>query len=226
MLGYKQREKITKALKARGTAIQKALKEYNERAAALPTPRPALGWTDVVEMATIADFDLLRDARQDVRALEWAQPLRREAMGLYFNIKRAKEEIARLNIEVNRLLTFMLDEHADFYHAIRTRLITNPPIAHELSLRWKGRDAVHMDMAARLHSLTTLDGYSGTLCIGARVGRDPGLMRGIPLPSWVAPRSPTEERSDPADRLEEISIRLQDTEDTSDANQFLDYMLS
>jgi hypothetical protein len=51
-------------------------------------------------MVSLAEFDLLRDTRQDIRQFPWAQPLNREAMNLSFGIKRAKEEILRLNVEI------------------------------------------------------------------------------------------------------------------------------
>ena len=68
-------------------------------------------------MATLAEFDLLRNARLDIRRLPWTQPHHREAMNLYFGIKRAKEEIMRLNVEIRRLITFMIDEHVDYQAA-------------------------------------------------------------------------------------------------------------
>lgn len=61
-------------------------------------PHLQLSWSEVVNMASIAEFDLLRDTCEDTHS--WAQPVQRQAMGLYFNIKQAKEEIACLNIEI------------------------------------------------------------------------------------------------------------------------------
>ena len=64
---------------------------------------------------TVADFNLLRDTRQDVRTLEWAQAANREGMVMYFGIKRAKEEICCLNVEICRLLTFLYDDYVNHY---------------------------------------------------------------------------------------------------------------
>ncbi|OBZ69683.1 hypothetical protein A0H81_10469 [Grifola frondosa] len=66
LAGYKLHEKIGKALRARAGAIRKALTEYNKCAAELTPPRPELSWNDIVEMVSLADFDLLRNARQDI----------------------------------------------------------------------------------------------------------------------------------------------------------------
>ena len=65
-------------------AIQSAPKRYNEAAASLVPPRPALTWETVVKAVDIADFDILKDTRQDIRTLEWAQPANREGMVMYF----------------------------------------------------------------------------------------------------------------------------------------------
>jgi hypothetical protein len=73
----------------------------------LNPPRNPLTWITVLKAATVADFDLLRDTRTDIRSLPWTEPSRREAMSYYFGIKRAHEEIIRLNVEITRLLTFM-----------------------------------------------------------------------------------------------------------------------
>jgi hypothetical protein len=87
----------------------------------------------VIQTVSIAEFDLLRDTRTDIRRLPWTQPARREAGLLYFGIKRAAEEIRRLNIEITRIITFAIDEHADFYKAIAENCITAPHLARELS---------------------------------------------------------------------------------------------
>jgi hypothetical protein len=108
--GYKLRKHIAKALQSRSQAIRTALDRYNTAARALPIPRRQLEWKEVVEYAFLADFDLLRDARQDISHRPWATPAGRLAMDLYFKIQRAREEIDRLNIEVKRVATYIRDE--------------------------------------------------------------------------------------------------------------------
>ena len=92
-----------------------ALKRYNEAAALMVPPRPLLSWESVIAAANLADFDLLKNTRQDIRKLVWAQPANREGAVMYFKIKRAKEEIIRLNVEIRRLLTFLYDDYVDHY---------------------------------------------------------------------------------------------------------------
>ena len=64
-----------------------------------------------MEYAFLSDFDLLSDTRSDVRLKIWAKPAS-QVMDQYFKMERAREEIARLNIEIPRLTTYICDEEA------------------------------------------------------------------------------------------------------------------
>ncbi|KAJ7040517.1 hypothetical protein C8F04DRAFT_1253819 [Mycena alexandri] len=185
-LAYNLREKISKALKTRSEAIRRALLVYNEAAAALTPSRQRLTFAEVLQTTSIAEFDILRDTRQDIRQQPWTQPARREAMVLYFGIKRAKEEIRRLNVEITRLLTFLVDEHVDYYRAIATNLITNPPLAAELQRRWRRASRISAAICKRIKQTSNLVGFSGTIFPGQREDRDPNLGDGVPPPYWLA----------------------------------------
>lgn len=124
--GYKLREKIGKALRTRAEAIRKALDEYNKQAPRLDPPRPKLQWTQLVAMTSLGEFDLLRDARCDVRQFAWAHPSHREATRLHFNVKRAREETYRCNVEIRRLVTFLYDAHVDYCLAISANPVREP----------------------------------------------------------------------------------------------------
>ena len=50
------------------------LDSYNAAAHALTPPHQQLEWKDVIEYAFLADFDLLRNARQDISHRPWATP--------------------------------------------------------------------------------------------------------------------------------------------------------
>ncbi|OCH84196.1 hypothetical protein OBBRIDRAFT_430611, partial [Obba rivulosa] len=136
-------------------------------------------------MATLADFDLLREGCQNIRNLPWAKPLNRRAMNLYFNVKRAQEELERLNVEVRRLFTFLIDEHANFWHAIGGTLITDPVLARELQARWLYRDRINEKIAYRLFEMSQLAGFLGVLLYGKRIGCTHHQSLEVPLPSWV-----------------------------------------
>ena len=99
---------------------------------------------------TVADFDLLSDTQQDVRTLEWAQVANREGMVMYFGIKRAKEEICRLNVEIRQLLTFLYNDYVDHYRAVTKHTVTNPPLASEISAQWLYQERLHETIIKRL----------------------------------------------------------------------------
>ncbi|KAK1225156.1 hypothetical protein PQX77_011912 [Marasmius sp. AFHP31] len=185
-VSYKQREKITQALRARAKAIQKALDEYNTTALTMNPPRRQLEWRDILDMATLADFDLLKDTHLDLTNVPWAQPNNRECMRLYFGLKRAREEITRLNVEIRRLISFMIDEHADHFHAReRESIAGNDLLADEIDERMVVMVELDGHIAIRLVQTSELEGFSGTLVPGRRTDRDPAITDSAPLPAWA-----------------------------------------
>ncbi|KAK1227510.1 hypothetical protein PQX77_009486 [Marasmius sp. AFHP31] len=185
-VGYKQREKITQALRARAKAIQKALDEYNEAALTMEPPRPQLEWKDVLDMVSLADFDLLKDTHLDLTHIPWAQPHHRECTRIYFGLTRAREEITRLNVEIHRLISFMIDEHADHYHAChQLEQEGGDKLAEEIRERMRVMGEVDGHIAIRLVQTSELEGFSGTLLPGRRRDRDPSITDTAPLPAWA-----------------------------------------
>lgn len=178
------REKIGKALRTRAEAIKRALEEYNRCAAALQPPRDEITWTKIVDTVFLAELDILKDARQDIRQLKWADPAHREAALLHFNILRAQEEIRRLNVEIRRLLTAMYDEHVDYMRAIKATK-DDKPLSAELHRLWTVRDRLNTVVAGRLVDTSRLKGFTGKLATGHRIGRSAGLPDGSPHPSWA-----------------------------------------
>ncbi|KAJ6493883.1 hypothetical protein DFH09DRAFT_1104346 [Mycena vulgaris] len=148
-VGYKLREKISKALRTRAEAIQVALNKYNLAATQLNPPRDRLSWTTVIDTMHLAEFNLLRDTRSDIRSFLWAKSANREAMVLYFGIKRAKEEIRHLNVEIQRLVMFMADDHVDYIRAIRSNVMVAPHLAHELSQQWLHCTRIHESIVSK-----------------------------------------------------------------------------
>ncbi|KAJ7131812.1 hypothetical protein C8R43DRAFT_895516, partial [Mycena crocata] len=109
--GYKMRKHIAKALQARSKAVKNAIDRYNAAAIVMSPPMPELTWEQVVEYAFLADFDILRDTRAEIRSRPWTRPSYRLAMDRYFKILRAREEIKRLNVEIPRVITWIRDEN-------------------------------------------------------------------------------------------------------------------
>lgn len=141
-------------------AIRCALDEYNKCATTLHPPRDQISWSKIVDTVFLAELDILKDARQDIRQLKWADPMHREAALLHFNILRAQEEICRLNVEIRRLLTAMLDEHIDFMRAIEASK-GDQPLITELRRLWQIRDRLNAVVASRLVDTSRLKGFTG-----------------------------------------------------------------
>ena len=99
---------IAKALQTHCSAIKNAVDEYNSVAA--PLGRRTLDWSEVSHVRYIEEFALLRETRPEVSEKPWISNSGRLALQKYRRIKRAREEITRLNVEVRRLHTTILDE--------------------------------------------------------------------------------------------------------------------
>ncbi|KAJ7705037.1 hypothetical protein B0H17DRAFT_1156954 [Mycena rosella] len=208
-IAYKLRDKISKGLNTRSEAIRRALVAYNEAGALLTRPRPRLTFLDIIHNTTLAEFDLLRETRQDIRNQAWTQPARREAGVLYYGIKRAKEEIRRLNVEITRLITSLVDEHVDYYHTIASTLLTDPELAEELQRRWMHATRISTTICKRLASTARLVGFSGS---------DPTRGDDVPPPDWLAAVlgiTLTEVQYDESEGTELGTERVYDDEDES-----------
>jgi hypothetical protein len=168
-IGYKQREKISKALKTRSQAILTALERYNKAALGLNPPADTLLWEDIVKMATLADFDLLRLSHTDIRTLPWAQPAAREAMALHFGIKRAVEEIDRLNVEIRHLVTYMLNELTHVASIADDLKGIDGPLSSYLTRQLDYNRFVFQDITYYLQKTSQLIGFSGSLSPGTPV---------------------------------------------------------
>ncbi|KAJ7027031.1 hypothetical protein C8F04DRAFT_1295641 [Mycena alexandri] len=154
--GYKLRKHIAKALQARSQAIKNALKTYNSAASSIAPPGRTLSWSEVVEYAFLADFDLLRDP---------------EKVGEYFRIERAREEIIRCNVEIRRLVTYIRDERAFLVSVEADLQVTNPGLAwcvRRYRLERERYNDIHMK---RLSAFAKKAGasFTGTLEPGVRV---------------------------------------------------------
>ncbi|KAI0668815.1 hypothetical protein C8Q78DRAFT_978346 [Trametes maxima] len=159
---YKVRTHITKNLQRRSKAIRTAVRQYNSAAQALTPPRPTLDWAKVTHYTFLDEFELLRDTRNDIRSKPWAQPLAREAMKSARRVLRSHEELARCNIEVWRVHTWVLDENTALEQAVREARLRSDPIVGQLE-HFRARC---LGMNARLltiiNQIYALDGFTGT----------------------------------------------------------------
>jgi len=164
--GYNLRKHISAALKSRSSAIRTALNKYNTAALDLTPCRPTLNWDQIIEYAFLADFDLLRDTRQDIRSRLWATPAARLAMDNYFKVLRAEEEIVRLNVEIPRLATYIRDEAAYILSKEIKLTPTNPALANQIRLHRMQRGRFDKHHNTILQQIVDLPGYSGGPLLG------------------------------------------------------------
>lgn len=87
------RDHIAKGLKRRSVTVEAAVKRYNDAAKKLNPPCPRINFKQVLDIAAVGEFDLLRQNRQDIYDKPWSRPAEREAMSMFFKLKRSREEI-------------------------------------------------------------------------------------------------------------------------------------
>jgi hypothetical protein len=190
--GYKQRKHIAKALQVRSQAIRTALDRFNASAQALH--KETLRWEDVVEYSFLSEFDLLRDARQDIRTRPWATPAGRQAMDTHFKIQGAQYEIERLNVEIRRLITYMRDEEQYLQYHIHRIASTNPLLAHQLKQHYLNHVRFNDLHRQRLLHLSKQPGFTGTIIPGSRLHELPGWT--LPVIEPTTARLPEENGDD------------------------------
>jgi hypothetical protein len=142
-----------------------------------------------VEYGFLADFDLLRDTRQDIRARPWSTPAARQAMDGYFKLLRADEEILRLNVEIPRFLTFIRDEDTYLVSKGKEVALTDPALAYQIHLLHNSFNRFTPSHIKTLKAIGQLPGFSGSLSFGVHI-QEPYIPA---PPSLSPPLSPSEE---------------------------------
>ncbi|KAJ3814728.1 hypothetical protein F5876DRAFT_32151, partial [Lentinula aff. lateritia] len=120
-----------------------AVTTYNIAASELN--RPKLSWDQVIEYTFLSNFDLLRDARQDIRSEPW------------------------LNREIQSLTTSIHEETAYIQLKVKEHQQSDPLLAIQIQkFGWeRGRcNDLHL---MRLKKLGKMPGFSGTLLPGRGV---------------------------------------------------------
>lgn len=166
------RTQIGKAIQRRGQAIRTALDKYNKLALKMRPPAPTLAWKDVVNYSFVAEFELLKlsYSHQDITTLQWVSPVNREGAAKFHKIRRAKEEIIRLNVEIRRLVTAIADEHAHWQACIASTADTSPLLSAQLRVNYTSRRRINSVHLARLGAITRLPSFTGTMTRGTRLG--------------------------------------------------------
>jgi hypothetical protein len=170
--GYKMRKHIAKALKTRSEALKNAIKCFNAASSRLRPPGPTITWEEAVDYTFLAEFDLLQDTRKDIQEKPWAKPAGRIAMDKYFKTLRAHKEIAHLNVEIRRLLSYICDEESELRQKEREHTTSSPILSFHIMRYRLDRERYNKQHIKRIAKLAQLSGFSGD------------LSTGVPVNSW------------------------------------------
>jgi hypothetical protein len=146
-------------LKTRCKAIQNALRTVNQLGK--PLGRPELEWKDVSTYGTLAEFELLRECREDIRRFPWTDSANRQAAIYSLKMERAHEERCRLDIEIVRLVNWMADEENELRAAIVKHELNGSPLTcvlKEMLARRARQNSVHRN---RIFDTMALPSYTG-----------------------------------------------------------------
>ncbi|KAH9952513.1 hypothetical protein BGW80DRAFT_1194853 [Lactifluus volemus] len=200
--GYKLRTHINKSLKTHCKAIQRVLKRYNEAAATLG--RPLLEWKDISTYDSLAEFELLRECREDICSQPWADAANREATLHTLRLERAKEERYRLNVEIARLVDWMNNEETVLKTVI-TRLnesdLSLVVELKEMLVRRSRQNTVHR---RHIYQIYNLPHYTGP--------RDPEISSCL----WMCSSLSTSEGLNHGDEAADLSAVQDDTPDVEE----------
>ena len=164
------RTHIAKALQSRCKAIRNAVKSYNAAALLMDPPRSTLDWSRVSHYSFLEEFQLLHGSRQDIQDKRWAELAVRATMKQDLRIKRAKEEIVRCNVEIQRLHTAIRDEHRAFLHLLNSLKEQGSIIYGAVREYVSLRQQVNFQILARLEKIYSLPGFTGDHTAGVRKG--------------------------------------------------------
>lgn len=172
LAGYKLRVHIGKAIKAWSKAITSALNEYNDLAPLMTPPAPCLEWNDIVHYGLLSEFELLKHShlQQDILCKPWTVPGNREVAAKYFKLKRAYEELQRLNVEIHRLRTFIYDEDTFLAAHIECLGFVDSMLAREVEELRMQRHHINSVHIAQLDTIEAIPGFSGSPGCGNRQG--------------------------------------------------------
>lgn len=166
LLGYKLRMQIASYLSKRSEAITTAVTKLNAAAAKLTPPRPPILITDILSYSFLAEFDLLRNSRQDVRRKPWSHPSVRIIIEKYYRLVRAKEEIVRLNVEMRRLRTWMRDDEGEMKRVLGQLRMDGSPLGHELGKRLRMKQLTNIKIGRYLDKVESMNGFTGERVMG------------------------------------------------------------
>ncbi|KAG1745409.1 uncharacterized protein EDB91DRAFT_1080328 [Suillus paluster] len=164
------------------TAIQNAVKKYNEAASELRPPWPPLEWSKVSHFSFLDEFNLLHETCQDICNKPWTKPAVRETMRQHLHIQRAKKEIVYCNIEVRHLQTAIVVENEEFTCVLAALDAANSLIFVAVKEHSICRHRINSQLLSCINQTHSLPGFSRDKSCGVRKGTSSDRA-----PSTVAP---------------------------------------
>lgn len=210
------RKHIAQALRTRSKTIQKAIESYNAAASAMSPPRQTISWEQVVDYSYLSEFDILRDTREDVRERKWATQKNRLLMQEFFKLIRAENELPRLHIEIQRLITYMAREEVRLLGFVSMIQHDDPALAYQISVHWFERARFNDIHRKRLLSIKRLEGFDSRnnkyFSVGVPVRKEAPMEMAEDIPSGLNEddegESDVEEEDDENELLDEIDLSL------------------
>jgi len=141
-----------------------ALCKYN--AAAKAIDRLQLDWSEISTYGSLAEFELLRECWEDICLASWADSKNHQAAMHALKIERAKEERIRLNVEIQRLITYMRDDEADLQRTIDISHSQDPllvPVLQRVQAQQIHMNNLH---CMHIHRIGNLPCFTGSLVAG------------------------------------------------------------
>lgn len=95
-------------------------------------------------------------------------------MKKFRRVARAREELVRCNVEIRRLHTSIIDENATLDRAVRDARSRGDTIAGPLDVFSTRRTRVNARLLVIISQIHTLEGFTGDVNPGVRVGSSSG----------------------------------------------------
>ncbi|EUC58369.1 hypothetical protein RSOL_249730 [Rhizoctonia solani AG-3 Rhs1AP] len=166
--GYNLRELISKSLATRSNALKAAVEEYNKIACSFTPPREELSTHKVMELSKVADFQLLRESREEVLTQKWTVPAIREATIHALRVEQAQEEIMRVQVEVRCLETWMRDKVYHLTEALGRLKAQNSLLAHMLRPQLESQIQINSTVEKYIQHIKNHSEFRGEPSCGVR----------------------------------------------------------
>ncbi|CAE6404734.1 unnamed protein product, partial [Rhizoctonia solani] len=189
--GYKLRQQIARSITSRSGAVKTALARYNAAAAELTPPASEITWKEITDTSALAKLELLRISRRNVLDRPWMKPQNRRCVEQSHRLQRAHEEIERLNLELLRFHTSIIDEELELSAKLCELRTTGSPLIALLQRYINRRVAINSLLLHELRLTRDLPGYTGSKAIGIRP--ETCFDREIGTPGEESPQSDNHE---------------------------------